>query len=249
MRKIFYLLAAGFLGIISQACVSTISLKAVPLPDQTIETQLTTKIIKSHKTNSVFVRILTEEFDYGQKPAIYVVVGNFSNEPFEFSTKDIRINSNDTPLKVYGLKEYRRLLRREAVAMAMAVGLSAAGASMAAAAPSQTYYRGSFAGQNFSGYAQTYNPAAAAQAQAVINANMLNQMMAINATQQINLMALESMLKNALIKPGEIYGGVIRFDIPAFAMGETKEISLKIRTPHDAHNFSFLVKVERENDD
>jgi hypothetical protein len=153
-------------------------------------------------------------------------------------------------LKVYTYEDLRARAKRQAAALAFAAGMSASAASYSAAQPSRSYETGYVQGGgnvdgdrfgyhgNYSGQTTTYDPAAVASAQASINANLRSDIAQIGQYQTSEINALSSVLRKNTVQPGEVVGGIIKFEKPTYA-DKQEELTVYISVPPDEHVFVF----------
>jgi hypothetical protein len=206
-------------------------------------------VLASQKKHGVVVRLLTPEFsrETNSLPAFYVAFLNGGETPIDFSTANVIAESGSAPVKVFTYEQLAKRVKSEANRMAIAMAMSSASQSMAAAAPQtayssgtvQTYGRGAPSYGNYSGTTTTYNPAATAAAQAQINANSMAAMSAITASRDAQLAGMGDVLRRNTVAPGEIVGGIVKLD--AVDIKPKSLLALVVKVSDEEHVFAFDV--------
>ena len=167
------------------------------------------------------------------------------------------------------VRSYDQLVRSansRAEANRLGVGLSAAFKSVAAAQPTiattngavnsygQVNSNGTYTGQlngSYSSYAtgagfSTYNqqtvttdPARAAVAQSLINAETNDQYAAIERQRQNEISGLSTILRKHTVDPGESYGGVVRFWLPR-NLSDPSTLQVLVKVAGEVHHFRLM---------
>ena len=186
-----------------------------------------------------------------------VMVHNFSKQPFNFGTENIRAeDQKKKAIKIFTREKLESEARAEAAWMAFAVALNSAGQSFQAAQPTQTFYSGGYSGAaNYNvygknngylgniagtqsgstfGVATTYNPAATAAANAQIQGNMVQQMGLIQNAKANNLAAVRQILATTTVYPAGEYSGRL-------VINKAKEVSFAIEVGGESHTAVFDV--------
>lgn len=244
MKRIILIVSLLIAAIIGFSCTKTI----IPSPDQLVEYEQGVAVIKSVDKNGVVVRLISNQFDSENPPALYVMVANLSNEPFLFSTQNISAEVKGEKVKVYTYEDLKRQIEIERTLNEIAIGLDSASQSFMAAQPRYSYTYGNIntfgygsyggsASTYYSGSTWSYDPARVAKAQSAINANATNQMAAAAANARIQTNNLKVILRENTIKPGEYCAGVIKLDPSSISYGS--QLTLRIDTPQDNHLFYF----------
>lgn len=229
--------AVSLLVLFISGC-ATIPMKPVAGGDQKTIYQEGMPILVSAKTHIVFLGT-PSGFDTNIRPYVYVAVLNPSDRPFLFSTENVTVWDGLESLKVYTHEELKRSYERR---MAAAMFLLAFSAGMQAAAASQPSYTYGTVygprGYTATYYAQTYDPAAAIQAQNMAMANSLQMMSAIQNSRNPELAVINSILRKNTILPGAFVGGLVVFDPPAEVMNMGKKaVTIQVRIGDDRHEF------------
>jgi hypothetical protein len=252
MRKIvFIFLLISFL----QGCATTLRLDPVAIEGQQEIYQEGTETLISAKNSLVAIRPSTNTYQSVQRPTLVVSVLNGTKKPFNFSTEDIDVYANGKPVKVFTYDELVAEVKRQQACAALAVALGGVAQSMNAANAGYTYHSGTYNSSYYSNYGYSgygsgsysgysYNPAAALQAQAAANAQMLTNMTVIKSQTNQALNELGSIiLKKSTVFPQKMHGGYIKLEkiqVPEAA----NNILVKINAGDETHEFNFqLIKV------
>jgi hypothetical protein len=206
-----------------------------------------TAVLVSQKTNGVVLRVLTAEFSKNTLPSFYVAVSNGGDSEIEFSTSNLSAFSGKERVRVYTYEELDKKIRREAAMAAAAAAMNGASQSISASMPVTTYSSGSAYSSGSGGYAgatyyettTAYDPAAAAAAQAQINAQTTSQMSMIASARNIQLDNLGSVLRRNTLRPGASMGGVAKLHSEDIESGQPLEIIVSIGG--ETHEFVFDV--------
>ena len=256
----------------SSGCASTLYVQAFPRPDQKSYYENGYAVLESCKTNAIAIRPIYS-FIQG-KLMFYVVVANLTQSPFDFSLDNVSTFTGSNNLKLWSQDDIRKKIQNDAGWQALGVALGAAAQSYNASQPSYTYGSGNFNAYSSNGYSvygtysgqfQTYNPAATASAQALIQAQASSQIQAI-AAQSANAQAsVQNIVSRNTIPPGGYYGGLLVIDPPSNVYYEESRsepisngdnfmasdidseinkiiyVTFQISTPDDSHGFDFGV--------
>lgn len=249
IAKLVPLLIMAMLLIGGTGCTSTRTLSFASSESQSPVYEQGVAVLQSQQTNGVVVRVLTPEFtsETNSLPALLIYVSNGTDKSFDFSANDIEVLSGKSRVKVYSYEEMQKRIKRESALLAFALAMNAAGQSMQASMPKTSYTSGSvnaygaggYSYANYSGYTTTYNPAAAASAQAQINANMMNQMSMVATTRSIQLNDTGSFLRRNTVMPGKMAGGVVKLHAQHIKKG--KPLRLRVTAGGEAHEFALDV--------
>lgn len=196
------------------------------------------------------VRVFEDEGKVKKRGRFAVSVFNASNVPINFGTENISIVFGDgEPVPVV---TYERLLKEEKnrqMWAAIAVGLSAAGNSLAASQAGYSSGTATYSGTTYGSYGSYnsfgsvsysgYNGSAAYAAQA--NANMQNQALfdRLAASNAANLQALKDNLRTTTVDPGNGFGGMVTFELPKAARKLKAPVVVRIIVDlgNDRHEF------------
>ena len=219
-------------------------------------------ILTSKHVNTVIVRLTYPVLrSRGNRlPAFYIGVLNAGTEPIDFSTANVTITSGTSVVHVYTYEELEERIERQAntarALTALGAGLQSASASM----PQQSFVsgtvntnaqvygsNGSYASgtavSNYTGTATTYDPAASAAAVAQIDANESRQMRMIEASRDMEMNQLQSILRRNTVSPGMSAGGLVAFE-PG-DVESNQPLQLRVELPEELHEFYFDVPAPR----
>ncbi|MBI4799771.1 MAG: hypothetical protein HY794_13795 [Desulfarculus sp.] len=209
-----------------------------------------TEAIISGKRSIVAVRPSANTYTSRQRPTFIVSVFNRADKPIVFSTEDISASVAGSPLKVFTYDELVAEIEKQRKMAAIAAALAGASQAMNAAQAGTQYHYGSYntsyyggSGNYVSGYGTysgyTYNPAAAAQAQAAANAQMTENLSNINASANVALSDLgRTILKKESVLPHAWYGGLV--EVQQTPVPDSSNIIyLKVIFDDEEHNFEF----------
>lgn len=243
--RIVFLLT--FSGLLLSGCVSTKSITVSDASPVRATYEQGTAVLKSQKTNGVVLRVLTAEFtkETNALPSFYVAISNGGDKEIDFSTTNLAAFSGKERVRVYTFEELQKKINREAAMMAFALAMNSASQSIAASMPQTTYSSGSayasgtggYARATYSGTTTTYNPAAAAAAQAQINAQTMNQMSMVASARDIQLNNTGSILKRNTVPPDAFAGGVIKLHAEDIRDGQP--LKLIVSLGDETHEFVF----------
>lgn len=230
-----------------QGCVTTLQMQPIKSSDQVTQYQDGAEMVISTKTNVVGARAAQNMFRANQRPSFVITVYNRTKNPFDFSTENISARSNIAHLKVFTHEELVEEVRRQHAAASFMTAFAGAMQSYSASMSGNQYYSGrTSSGTYYSG--RTYNPAIAANAQAIANANTERNMQQINESAKQSLGELaRSILKRQTVMPDTWHGGYIVTEHIRLPDNGRETITLGINIGDEAHTFTFLVsKVERK---
>jgi hypothetical protein len=210
-----------------------------------------TEAVVSKKLSVVVVRPSTKTYTSEQRPTFVVSVFNGTDKPIVFSTENISASVDGSPLKVFSYDELVEELENTRKRILIAAALAGVAESISAAQAGNQYTYGNFTTRyygnhgyygsgygTYSGY--TYNPAAAAQAQAAANAQMNQNFANITSSFNAALFHLSStILKKETVFPNQWHGGYITLQqgpIPE----SSNTLSLKVIFGEEEHNFEFV---------
>lgn len=201
------------------------------------------------KRNVVIVQPLTPEFskDTAALPTFFVLVGNRTNAPLDFSAANISATSDNRPVELYTYATLRHRIEHDADMQRLAFALAGGMQSMAAAMPQQSYTTGNayaygsgaYASGTYSGFTTTYNPAATAAAQTQIERNMAHQMAAVASVSKLQINSLGAMLRRDTIEPGRFAGGTVKLHARDIRSGAP--LVLHVSIGGDEYRFVFTV--------
>ncbi len=198
-------------------------------------------VLISEKTNAVLLSFSTIPFNRQQNAAVFIQVKNNSSEPFNISPRNVGATLDGKTLKVYTYEELKKKIETDAAWQAFAVALNGMSASIRAAQPRTSSTFGTTSYGTYSGFSTTFEPAATAQAQAVIDANTNQQITAIEAGRNAKLSGLQSLLRLTTVQPDQVKGGVVQIE-PPVASSKPKTLRITVSTPADEHAFDLVYK-------
>jgi len=193
-------------------------------------------ILISKKINTVLMGVPNRFFSaHGGRPYVYIGLLNEGTKEFTFSTEDICVSEGNEVLKVYThqelREEYEKRIRTAIALMAFAGAMQSASAYQ----PSTTYIYGP---RGYVGYAQTYNPAAAIQAQQLAMSNTMQLMSVIKKSKNPGLAIIGNSLKKNTIFPGYFVGGIVTFNLPYNpSLPGKRTVSILVKLPEENHKF------------
>jgi hypothetical protein len=178
-------------------------------------------------------------YPWNGRPYIYIGLLNGSTKEFTFSTDNICVSEGNEVLKVYTHEELREEYERRIQAAIVLMAFAGAMQSASAYQPSTTYIYGP---RGYVGYAQTYNPAAAIQAQQLAMSNTMQLMSAIKNSDDPNLVIINNALRKNTILPGYFAEGIITFDLP-YDPGKPgkRTVSILVKLPEENHEFTVEI--------
>lgn len=243
-----------------QGCATTLQISPLASEDQEAIYQDGVQTLISKKKALVAVRPSATTCTSDERPTFVVSVFNGIDEPFDFSTENIQVEVNGVTQKVFTYDELVAEVKNAQAWQAVAVALGAMAQSMNAANAGTQYHTGSYnsntygsgsiyspsyTSYNYSGSTHgtysgvTYNPAAAQQAQAAVNAQTTQQMEMIrNQTEQALNNLGSTILKKNTVFPKSWHGGYVTVDktkVPEFK----NEIKVTVNVLDEDHVFNF----------
>ena len=210
-------------------------------------------------TSGSTVRLIQSDDDLKKRGSIALLVMNHGDKPFNFGPENVSGKLADgTPVTIITYEQLVKEEKRRQMWMAIAVGLSAASNSMAAA--NRGYYSGTvnYSGNTFGTFGGTpynsttfgtatvsgYNYGAAQAAQA--NANMQNQAMFANMAEQnaANLKALKAYMRTTTVDPQQMFGGSLEFELPKPARDSKTDVPVTfvVTINGEEHKFDAVLK-------
>lgn len=177
----------------------------------------------SKKKANVAVRSAGKTYSYENRPKLIISVSNKTNNPFNFSTNNIKVFVDGKAHKVYTYDELVDEAKTQEVWSSVAAGLAGTARSYNASSSGYSYNYNPYGTTNYSrstyGYntypssTYTYNYAAAQQARNVANSQTDSEMRHIrNQTEQSLEELKATMLKKTTIQPKSTYGGYVTFE-------------------------------------
>jgi hypothetical protein len=239
MRALIVVLVFGCLFI---GCSKTYELKGGPSENVSTEYKSGELIQKSFKTgSSVAAKVYKSDVRTDKKGAFVVAIVNTTQAPILITPNCISVECDGQPVKIYNYAELKDEVDKRARQQSLAVALMGMGASMQAAQPKYSYGTatawgpGGFAQGTYSGY--TYDPSQVAATQALIGANMANQINAIESSRASDSQIVEAVVREHTLNPQQMYAGLVVFEPPKGK--DQQNIRLRVNLPPDTHEFSF----------
>ena len=248
----------GCILFLIQGCATTLQLQPVSSNDQKTYYEEGQEVVISPEKYIVAVKPATISYTSEQRPTFVVSVFNPTSDPIVFSTENIKASLGDQVLKVFTYEELVTEVKKHRTLAAFAVALSGAVQSYNASRAGYQYqsgtvntnYYGNYYGSsgygNYSGYGTgtysgyTYDPAAAAQAQAAVNDQTAQQMKAVTSAANNSLTDLENtILKKNTVFPQTWQGGYVELEKCYHGKSERTPISLDINIEGENHHFEF----------
>lgn len=237
--------------LVLSGCASTLRVQPIAAPDQQTMYKDGKEAIISKKRSVVAVRPSDNTYTSEQRPTFVVSVLNGTDKPIVFSTEDITASASGSPLKVFSYDELVAEVENQRKWAAVAAALSGMAQSMSAAQAGNQYTYGSYntsyyGNRGYSGYGSgtysgyTYNPAAAAQAQAAANAQMNQSFDNINSSANAALSDLSrKILKKETVLQNEWHGGYVKLQ-QAPIPETSNSILLRVLLGDEEHSFEFM---------
>jgi hypothetical protein len=206
-------------------------------------------LISRKEHSVVMIRPASRRFESGTRPVFVVGVRNLSEEPFDFSLRDIAVaqlaGAEAVPLKVFSYDELVAEEETKQVVAALLVG-AVAGANLAAA--SQAGYRTRTTTEHSPSGTRTfrsvsYNPSRALAAQK--RALRQNQRLIGAAIKQggakLDALERETIQEHTLL-PGEWYGGTLHVQPPEAAtdVNGPKRYAIAMTVGSDRHEIEVI---------
>jgi hypothetical protein len=227
-------------------CATSYALK----PEQGVAQNVTfdhgAAVVMSKKDHGA-VRVAPTNTSFAGRLSLGVVAFNDGNKGENLGVENVQIfTASGTPVRVYSYEELAKQAKNAAMWQAIAVGLSASANAYAASQPATVNTTGSIYGRggytNFNSSTTVYNPANAALANSINQANTERSMAQISGTLESTLAGLgESVLRTTTISPGEAFGGNVIADKPKFAKGEDQSLRVVVQFAGEQHEFKFAV--------
>jgi hypothetical protein len=247
MRKTTAATAAILLASTSLAgCASTYSLQPVAAGSQQVSYDHGAAILMSKKDRGA-VRVAPTSTEFQGRMGLAVVAFNDGSTPANLGPENVHVfTAAGVPVQVFTYEQLARQAKRAAAWKTFAVALSGAANAYAASQPTTVNaYGTAYGNRGFTNYAATatvYNPANAALANSVNQANTNRQLGQINAMLNETLQGLgQSILRTTTVQPGAAFGGNVVVDKPRFGKGEAQTLRVVVNFNGEDHEFTFSV--------
>lgn len=247
IRIIFIVCAAYFVS----GCAQTMKIKANPTAGQQIVYENGKELIVSKKVSALAVASLTRTIKSNQRPRFIITYFNGASVPLNLSTENILATFNGYKAKIYTYEELVEEIESNRRSQALSAAL--VGASQMMNASGTQYHSGSYNtnyyGSGGSGYGYgtysgtTYDPTAAAQAQAVIQSQTMSNINSANTSAANALNELDRVILRAqTVMPQQYHGGYIVLQKLPVNKTENK-LSLVINTDNESHTFNYIIET------
>lgn len=240
------LAAASAAALMVSGCASTYSIQPVATAAQEVTYDHGTALTMSKKARGA-VRVAPVATEFNGRMQLAVVAFNTGAAPANLGPENVRVYmSGGAPLQVHTYEQLAREARRSAAWATFAVALAGAANSYAASQPATAQTYGSaYSNRGYVNYSSTttvYNPANAALANSINQANTNRELSQINAALGATLNGLgNSILRTTTIAPDSVFGGNVVVDRPHFAKGEAQTVRVVVTFSGEDHEFTFAV--------
>lgn len=249
MKSLYFILVTN--TVLLNGCASIVRVDPMATAEQTTVFKNGTEAIVSKKRYVVAIRSSVNMYTSDNFPAFVVSFHNISDKPVTFSTENISAFIAGTGLRVFSYEELVAEVESKRKWAVFSAALSGAAQSMSAAQEGNQFTQGTYntsyygsrgyAGSGYGTYSgYTYNPAAAARAQATVNAETRSNLENINASANSTISDLSRMiLRKETVLPNEWHGGYIRIE-----QGPTPELSntlsFRVLIDDEEHKLDFI---------
>ncbi|MCM2358112.1 MAG: hypothetical protein NDI77_08180 [Geobacteraceae bacterium] len=251
-RLLFALIVAGFC---INGCAQTMKIKANPTAGQRSIYENGKELLVSQKKSLLAVAPLTGATKSNQRPKFIISYFNGASIPLNFSTENIAAVLNGLQIKIFTFEELAEEIERNRRSQALTAALVGA-SQMINASSGMQYHSGSYntsyygsggAGYGYGTYSgTTYDSTAAAQAQAVIQAQTMSNINNANATASNALSDIErTILKKQTVMPQNWHGGYVALQRLPLRESENK-LTIVIKVDDENHVFEYeIVNADR----
>ena len=244
MRKFIAVSAAA---LCLAGCATSYSVTPIASSSQQVSYDRGAAMVMSKKDHGA-VRVAPTSTAFQGQMSLGVVAFNDGQTPANLGTENVHVfTANGTPVPVLTYEELAKRAKRAAAWATFAVALSGAANAYAASQPTTVNSYGSVYGSRggyatYSSTSTVYNPANAALANSINQANTTRSLNQINATLESTLNGLgNSVLRTTTVQPGQAFGGNVILDTPKFAKGEEQALRVVVDFNGEAHEFRFSV--------
>ena len=200
-----------------QGCATPLQFSPQAAEDQQLIYQQDVQTLLSSKKALVGLRTLTSRYRSNERPTLVVSVLNGTEQPFDFSTDDVRVLVDGQPLKVFSYDELVAEAESDKVWAATATVIGGAAQGLGAAYSGYGYQSGSSynsaTGLNsYSGL--SYNLGQSSQGIFAASNYTQSELRAIKQDATRSLEALSStMLKRSTVMAQQRHGGYVRLEM------------------------------------
>jgi hypothetical protein len=258
--KIDKVVCASALALAISGCASAENIRFEAIANQnSIVRDGKPALVSRQKNSLVLVSPAARQMTAGSRPVFVVAINNLTAQPLEFRVAGVSVtqdlNGRQLSLPVVPYEQLVSEERTRQVVHAVLVGVAAGANSYSAARAGYGSGYGTVNATTYgpggvyqtTGMVQTssYDPTAAAIAQA--NANAQNETMIAQTIErgQANMAALErSVIKDNTLMPGEWYGGQLHFAPPQQTSDE-KTYRISIQVGSDVHDITVAQSPAR----
>jgi len=229
------------------ACATTYSVTPVATSAQNVTYDHGSPMVMSKKENGA-VRVAPTSTAFQGRMSLGVVAFNDSKVSANLGTENVRVfTAAGTPVRVFTYEQLAKEAKTAAAWQAFAVALAGAANTYAASQPATVNTYGTAYGSRggsvtYASTATVYNPANAALANSINQAQTNRSIGQISATLDATLANLGSnILRTTTIEPGNAFGGNVVIDKPKFAKGEEQALRILVTFDGEEHEFKFSV--------
>ncbi len=241
----------GFLA----GCSSLVEVSLSPQEKQWIDNAGGSQVMASQLRHGVIVGPTTSTFDTGNGLDLIVGVKHNGGPAFSFSSRYVGVSMGGEPIQVLGYEELAKEAEKSRNLRNFGVALQQLGNSMGTntAGYSTSTFQGNTQGYAYTpggavqiqgmttGTITTYDPVAAARADAQFQENIRRQQININADFDKQMSALQNALKPQLVSPGGAAGGIVRLrGIRPSSSGNI--LKVVVNAQGELHEFQLQVK-------
>lgn len=246
VRIIFVVYVACFIS----GCAQTMKIKANPAAGQQIVYENGKELIVSKKVSAFAVASLTGTIKSNQRPKFIITYFNGASVPLNFSTENISAIFNGDKARIYTFEELVEEIESNRRSQAISAALVGASQIMNASSGTQ-YHSGSFntnyyssggSGYGYGTYSgTTYDPTAAAQAQAVIKSQTMSNINSSNAYAANALNEIDrTILRAHTVMPQQFHGGYIVLQ-KLQLQGSENKLNIVISIDNESHVFDYII--------
>lgn len=230
------------------ACSTSATLRATPAANQNVIYEKGSEVLLSRNKSIVAVAAVSNIYNNKEMPSFVITYYNGTSSPLNFSTENISAMINGHFVKVLTIEDMASIMEKQRRSEALTAALIGA-SQMINSASGMQYHSGTFDSNYYGSYGSgyvsgnysgtTYDPAAAAQAQAIIQSQTNASIESINAaaSNRVNEMR-GSYLLHQTVMPNEWYGGRITLDRLRLDK-ENNELIIVINAGNEVHIFQY----------
>ncbi|HEY8574422.1 hypothetical protein [Phenylobacterium sp.] len=228
-------------------CATTYALAPIASSNQEVTYDRGAALVMSKKDQGA-VRVAPTSTAFEGRMSLGVVAFNDGSSNFNLGTENVQVfTANGTPVRVFTYEQLVKEAKTAAAWQTFAVALSGAANAYAASQPTTVNTYGTAYGSRtgFTNYASTstvYNPANAALANSINQAQTNRSLSMISRTLDDTLSGLgDSVLRTTTVEPGRAVGGNVIVNKPKFAKGEPQQLRVVVGFAGEEHEFRFAL--------